>query len=197
MTDRPTFNGFYIPQYYNIRTKTCEFSIGAAPRSGSTSLFDFAKKLEAEGEASFLSEPPKDAICMIRDPIQRLASAYMLLPDGINSRDPITNFKTVGRPAFEETIDAVLNDDGAAWFNDKIGNSAHAFAWQPRSELYSECEFPVWVRLEGNGGFFGLQLPHSNKTEGEKPEVTYRLDELKDFYAEDLRIWQIARTKVG
>ncbi|HUW45484.1 MAG TPA: hypothetical protein VMW50_06780 [Dehalococcoidia bacterium] len=193
----PTFNGFYVPQYYAIRTRTCDFNIGAAPRSGSTSLYHFAKKLELAEQAIALTETPKDAICLIREPIARLASAYLLLPEGVNSRDPVTNFKTVGRPSFEETVDAVLNDDGQAWFDAKIGSSAHAFAWQPQTELYSECEFPVWVKLEGNGGFFGMQLPHENKAQEPKPEVTYRLNELKDFYAEDTKIWNMARTKVG
>jgi len=193
----PTFNGFYVPQYYAVRTRTADFNICAAPRTGSTSLYYFAKELEKTEEAIFLTETPSDAICLIRDPIKRLASAYMLLPDGITSRDPITNFKTVGRPAIEETIDAVLNDDGAEWFNAKIGDSAHAFAWQPQVELYSECENPVWLRLEGNEGVFGLLLPHANITEEEKPVIDYRLDELKEFYAEDIKTWQMARTKIG
>lgn len=193
----PTFNGFYIPQYYAVRTPTCQFNIGAAPRSGSTSLYYLAKHLEEQGYAEMLSKTPQESICLIRDPIKRLASAYLLLPEGVKTRDPETNFKTVGRPEFEETVDAVLNDDGAAWFTAQIGNSAHAFAWQPQTELYSEVEFPVWVRLEDNGGFFGIQLPHENKAQEPKPEVTYRLDELKNFYAEDIKIWNMARTKVG
>ena len=194
---RQQFNGFYVPQYYAIRTRHCDFNIGAAPRSGSTSLYEFAKALEEAEESLFLSEPPSDAICLIREPIARLASAYLLLPDGVNSRDPVTNFKTTGRPAFEETVDAVLDGDGQAWFDEKIGNSKHAFAWQRQVELYSECEFPVWVKLEGNGGFFGMELPHANKSFEPKPEVTHRLDELKKFYAEDTKIWQMARKKVG
>ena len=193
----PTFNGFYVPQYYHIRTRDCDFNIGAAPRSGSTSLYHLSQQFKAEKQSIALTETPKDAICLIREPIARFTSAYLLLSDGIKTRDPVTNFKTIGRPAFEETIDAVLNDEGESWFNTKIGNSAHAFAWQPQVELYSECEFPVWVRLEGNGGFFGIKLPHENKAQEPKPEVTYRLDELKEFYAEDTRIWQTARMKVG
>ena len=194
---RKQFNGFYVPQYYAIRTRTCDFNIGAAPRSGSTSLFQFAKALEPSEESLFLSEPPSDAICLIREPIARLASAYLLLPEGVKTRDPETNFKTLGRPAFEETVDAVLDDNGQAWFDDKIGNSKHAFGWQPQVELYAECEYPVWVKLEGNGGFFGMYLPHANMSMEPKPEVTYRLDELKKFYAEDTRIWNMARMKVG
>ena len=193
----PTFNGFYVPQYYAIRTRTADFNIGAAPRSGSTSLYHFANALKQNDQAIFLSETPKDAICLIRDPIKRLASAYLLLPEGVKTRDPVTNFKTIGRPSFEDTIDAVLDDEGQAWFDTQIGDSAHAFAWQPQVELYSECEFPVWVKLEGNGGFFGMQLPHENVSMEPKPEVTYRLDELKEFYAEDIKIWQLARKKVG
>ena len=193
----PQFNGFYVPQYYLIQTPDCEFCITAAPRSGSTSLYHFAKDLESRGQAFFLTETPDDAVCLIRDPIERLASAYLLLPEGVRTRDPVTNFKTLGRPAFEETVDAVLDDHGQEWFDDKIGNSKHAFGWQPQVELYSECEHPVWVKLEGNGGFFGMELPHANKSMEPKPKVTYRLDELKNFYAEDIKTWQMARTKVG
>ncbi len=189
----PCIKGFYIPQYYHISQG--EFNIGAAPRSGSTSLYFLVKKLGVS--AVELTEAPDTAVCIIRDPIKRIASAYILLAEGINSRDPVTNFKTIGRPPFEETIDAVLDDDGEEWFNAKIGNSAHAFAWQPQSELYSKVKNPIWIRLEGIGKIHGLTLPHSNKTIEEKPTVTYRLDELNEFYAEDIRLWNAAPTTTG
>jgi len=187
----PCINGFYIPQYYRVDDR---FNIAAAPRSGSTSLYFFAQRM---GEfAVDLKETPEEAVCIIRDPIKRLASAYMLLPVGVKTRDPVTNFKTVGRPAFEETIDAVLDDAGQEWFDEKIGNSAHAFAWQRQSELYSGCKNPIWLRLEGNEGFYGYGLPRENVTTEQKPEVTYRLEELEAYYAEDIKLWKTAATKI-
>lgn len=187
----PCINGFYIPQYYRVDDR---FNIAAAPRSGSTSLYFFAERM---GELAMdLKEAPEEAVCIIRDPIKRLASAYMLLSDGVNSRDPVTNFKTVGRPTFEATVDAVLDDEAGEFFTEQIGNSAHAYAWQRQSELYSGCKNPVWLRLEGNEGFYGYRLPHENKTYEQKPEVTYRLEELETYYAEDIELWKTATTKI-
>lgn len=190
----PCITGFHIPQYYRVN-RDVDFCIGAAPRSGSTSLYYLAESLKKQ--CVTLKETPDTAVCIIRDPIKRIASAWMLLAEGVNSRDPVTNFKTIGRPAFEETVDAVLDDDGEAWFNTKIGSSAHAFAWQPQSELYNKVKNPIWIRLEGIGKIYGLTLPHSNKTVEEKPTVTYRLDELNEFYAEDIRLWNAASTTTG
>jgi hypothetical protein len=192
MNGPPCINGLFVPQYYHVTLKDTDFNICAAPRSGSTSLYYFA---QMAGEyATNLREAPETAVCIIRDPIARVGSAYMLLPDGV-TRDE-NNFKTIGRPPIEETIDAILDDDGGRFFTEKIGDSKHAFAWMRHTELYRECKNPIWLRLEGHESFYGHKLPHDNKTEEPKPEVTYRLAELNEYYAEDIELWKKAATKI-
>lgn len=188
----PCINGFYIPQYYRFKDFFC---IGAAPRSGSTSLHFLAEEHKAEK----LDSAPSEAVCIIRHPIKRLASAFVLLPLEAR-RIPIGDGQVnrqVMRPPIEEVIDAVLDDVAGEFFTAKIGNSAHAFAWQRQSSLYEECANPIWLRLEGNEGFYGMFLPLYNQSDPEeKPEVTHRLAELETYYEEDLELWRTATTKI-
>lgn len=186
MNGPPCINGFYIPQYYDFK----DFCMGAAPRSGSTSLHFLA---ETEG-ADTLKSAPSEAVCIVRHPIKRLASAWILLCEEARR---LPDKRVVMRPPIEEVIDAILDDDGEAFFTAKIGNSAHAFAWQRQSELYSRCKNPIWLRLEKNEGFHGMTLPLYNKSDpAEKPEVTHRLAELEEYYAEDIALWNSAPTKL-
>ena len=187
MTAPPCINGFYLPQYYDFGS----FCVCATPRGGSTSLHFLAEQHNAQK----LKTAPTEAICIIRNPLERVASAHVLLP--LEARRLPTE-RVVMRPPIEEVIDAILGAEGAeAFFQEKIGNSRHTYAWQPQTDLYSKCANPIWMRLEGNEGFHGLTLPLYNKSDPtEKPKITYRLDELKEYYREDLEQWEKAPTKL-
>ena len=201
MTDElskpPCINGFFIPQYYRIKTPQHDFICGAAPRSGSTSLYFMAKHLR-ESQSLQVKEVD-EAVCIIRHPIRRIASAWLLLPEEVakerdDKGDVIRRWIQIA--PIEETIDAILDDTAGEFFTAKIGNSAHAYAWQRQSELYSGCKNPKYIRLEGIESIYGLELPHYNVAEREKPEITHRLDELLEYYAEDLKLWESAPTKL-
>lgn len=186
----PCINGFNIPQYYCING----IYVGAVPRSGSTSLWNLNKELNGQT----LDHVPQTATCIVRDPIKRLASAWLLLP--IEARrftnEEGNSYREIMRPPIEEVIDAILGDYAEQYFTDKIGNSNHAYAWMRQSSLYDSVKFPEWIRLEGIESFHRLTLPVHNKSTEEKPAITHRLDELKDYYREDTELWEKAPTKI-
>lgn len=186
----PCINGFWIPQYYRIETPHHNFTIGAAPRSGSTSLYFMAKHLNAE---AIQGEEVPEAVCIIRHPIKRLASAWLLLPEEARR---LPEERVAMYPPVEETIDAILDGTADEFFTKRIGDSRHAFAWMRQSELYGGCEKPHYVRLDGLGHIYGLKMPHYNSAERPKPEVTHRVDELVEYYREDLEIWDNAPTSI-
>ena len=183
---------FNFPQYYNILTDHCEFNIAAVPRSGSTSVHFMAKN---NGGKMLPFDEIDDAICIVRHPLERLASAWLLFPEEARR---LPEKRVVMRPPIEEVIDAILDEEETdEYFRSKISNSKHAYAWQRQVDLYSGCANPVWMRLEGNEGIFGILLPHYNAAETKKPKIEHRLEEITKYYAEDMKIWQMARTKIG
>jgi hypothetical protein len=140
-------------------------------------------------------EEVEDAVCIVRHPLERLASAWLLFPEEARR---LPEKRVVMRPPIEEVIDAILDEEETdEYFRSKIGNSKHAYAWQRQVDIYSGCENPVWMRLEGNEGVFGILLPHYNEAQEEKPKIEHRLEEITKYYAEDMKTWQMARTRIG
>ena len=185
----PCINGHRIPQYYCIKG----IYVGAVPRAGSTSLYMLYKQTENDPATRELDHTPQTATCILREPLARLQSAWLLLPEEARW---VGERREVMRPPIEEVIDAILGDHAEAFFTDKIGNSNHAYAWMRQSDLYDGVEFPEWIRLEGIETFHKLKLPHYNVAQEPKPPITHRLNELNDYYREDFELWEAASTKI-
>ncbi len=182
MTQFPYKGDHPIPTFFHFAG--LGLTIGACPRSASSSLAYFAQMFEGTP----LHEPPREAICIIREPLSRLASSLFVIPEEV--RKAANGERYVGRPSIEEVIDGVLG----GYANEVYHNApaGHDWAWQPQSELFECIAEPTWLRLDDLDTLGGIPFPHINQTLEAKPEIVHRLDEIRDYYAKDTELWQRA-----
>lgn len=122
-----------------------------------------------------LTHPPKQCHLFLKNPIERVRSAWVAQPFVDGGPPP-------ARISMEEFIDGILDDVPGV-------RSPHSNPqlWQHRKVK----DITPW-RLEGSTHICGVPLLHKNVTEDEKPPVNYRVPELLDYYAQDIQAWEAA-----
>lgn len=119
----------------------------------------------------------------VRNPITRFASAFAYFAP--NDNYPIQPSRAAWllaeHPTLEQFTDAVL----AGMENEH---------WSP--QLAQHMPIDEVLRFEDIDATFPVPLGHHNKGRIPKPEITYRLAELEDFYREDLDAWLQAKKKL-
>lgn len=157
-----------------------ELAIGATEKAGATSI------MNALNRARFRRLTPEQirqrglrVRLYVRNPITRFASAFAYFAP--NDNYPIQPSRAAWllaeHPTLEQFTDAVL----AGMENEH---------WSP--QLAQHMPIDEVLRFENAADTFPVELPHMNKGRIEKPEITYRLDELEDYYREDLDAWEAA-----
>lgn len=145
-------------------------------RAGCTSIASLALNAGAE----ILSDPPETCILLLKEPMSRFASAWCILPDGLQRRE---EGNVIARQSIEDYTDGVLDD---------VEGVRSPHCWR-QLEQHSDVKHLVLYRLEGTTHIAGTELLHLNETEEPKPELTHRVDELREFYAEDIAAWEAAQ----
>lgn len=149
-------------------------------RAGSTSVAALALNTPAKK----LPVVPEHCVLLMKHPIERFRSAYMILPEG-----RVLNHKTglyeVGLPPINDYINGVLDDAPGV-------RSPHC--WPQLGQHQAVKKLSVF-RLEGSTHLAGVPLPHLNPAEGDKPFISNhpREEELFEYYADDLAAWTEAR----
>lgn len=144
--------------------------IGLVPKAAFTSirsslLPDYAEKV-GRPEAKEQQLPIR---IYIRQPLQRMVSAFRFLSTGPVLPDDCT---------FEQFVDLVLEGSG----------NSH---WLPQVAWFDDYNVTEVYQLERIAETWPaeISLGHLNRSTAPVPEIGYRLDELNDYYAGDIRAW--------
>lgn len=153
-------------------------------RAGCTSIASLA----LNNDAKVLPEAPEICMLLLKNPIERFISAYMILPDGKILNDKTGLFE-VGLPPIAKYLDGVLDDAPGV-------RSPHTWG---QIEQHKAVKHLQLFRLEGTTHIADVKLPHINKTMVPKPVISDlpRYPELFDFYAKDIEAWERAKPLVG
>lgn len=145
-------------------------------RAGSTSIATMA----LNNNAKVLGAAPETCVLLLKHPIERFASSYIILPETVVEKDGIN---VVDLPLLDDYINGVLDD---------VPGVRSPHNW-PQLGQHRESELQIF-RLEGSTHLAGVPLPHLNTADREKPILAGhpREDELYEFYAEDLNAWNYA-----
>ena len=150
--------------------------VGWTWRAGCTSIIRTMEQYQDQVEVILGTPPDQEVHLFLKNPIERFRSAWIV--------QPVKQYPdSVRRPDMEEYTDMVL-DDFPGW------RSPHS---DPQLKQHSRCKKLIKWRLEGSTHVCGVPLLHTNITEEEKPLATYRLPDLLEYYAQDIKAWEEAR----
>ena len=149
-------------------------------RAGCTSIASLA----LNNGAKTLAEPPETCVLLMKNPIERFKSAYMILPEG-KQLNHETGLFYVGLPPMEEFLNGTLDDAEGV-------RSPHTWGQMEQHEAVKTLQV---FKLEGSTHLAGVPLPHLNKTTVPKPDFSKlpRYQELYELYADDIAAWQQAQ----
>lgn len=153
-------------------------------RAGCTSIASLALNNDAE----VLEHPPETCMLLLKNPIERFLSSYMILPEG-----KILNHKTglyeVGLPPREDFLNGTLDD---------VEGVRTPHTWGQINQHQAVKHLQLY-KLEGTTHLAGVPLPHLNKTTVPKTKFSDlpRYLELFDLYAKDIEAWQNAKPLIG
>lgn len=157
-----------------------DWAIGATEKAGATSIM-FALRRMPRLTPLQVTQRSLSTMLYLRHPIVRFASAFAYFAP--NDNYPIqpsrAAYRLQAHPTIEEFTDAVL--DGM-----------HNEHWD--SQLGQHMPIDDIRRFENINETFPFPIDHRNKGRIPKPKITYRRDELNEFYKEDLDAWRQART---
>lgn len=119
----------------------------------------------------------------LRHPITRFASAWAYFT-------PANNFP--GDPVWRnKAYDALRDHPTVEQFTDAVLDGMQNEHWAPQLAQHG-LVFDEILRLENIRDTWPERYRLENRNQGRipKPEITYRLDELENYYKEDLAQWQ-------
>lgn len=160
-----------VVQYYLVHGDNISYTW----RAGCTSVASLA----LNNEGIVIDVAPDTCHLLVKDPMERFKSAWIIQPYEA-LWDEGTRY--IGRLPINDYIDGVLDD---------VEGVRSPHSW-PQLKQHSAVKDLIVHRLEGSTHMAGCPLHHLNKTEEEKPELTHRVDELREFYAEDITAWESA-----
>ena len=148
-------------------------------RAGCTSIASLALNNDAE----VLEHPPETCTLLLKNPIERFKSAYMILPEG-KQLNHETGLFEVGLPPLEEFLNGTLDDVEGV-------RSPHTWGQINQHQAVKHLQL---YKLEGSTHLAGVPLPHLNKTTIVKPDFSKlpRYEELYELYAKDIEAWEQA-----
>ena len=164
-----------VVQYYELNGVNFTYCW----RAGCTSIASLA----LNNDAKVLDEPPETCTLLLKNPIERFKSAYMILPEGAQ-QDPETGLSEVGLPPLEDFLNGTLDDVEGV-------RSPHTWGQIDQHRAVKHLQL---YKLEGSTHLAGIPLPHLNKTTVPKPSLIDlpRYQELYELYAEDIEAWSKA-----
>lgn len=162
-------------QFVRITAGSAEgLIIGLIPKAGLTSIR--ASLLPDYAEKVWRKEMKDQPVRLyIRQPVRRMVSAFRFLSMGRPGILP-------ERCAFEQYVDVVLDPQD-------LGNSH----WLPQVAWFDEYNVTEVYQLERIGDTWPaeIELGHLNRSPDSTPvpQLGYRMDDINDYYADDLCIW--------
>ncbi len=164
-----------VVQYYELNGVAFSYCW----RAGSTSIATLA----LNNNAKVLEEPPERCVLLLKHPMERFGSSYIILPEVIRRKPD--GEKYVGLPELDLYIDGVLDD---------VEGVRSPHNW-PQMGQHAAVKMLEIFRLEGSTFLAGAKLPHMNSAEREKPLLAGhpRETELHEFYADDIKAWDSAQ----
>ena len=150
-----------------------DVSVGYTWRAGCTSVIQ--AMYDAKALVLLTGAEPETCHLFLKNPIERFRSAWVA--------QPVRQYPdSIRRPDMEEYTNGVL-DDVPGW------RSPHS---DPQLWQHRNIKNLITWRLEGSTHVLGVPLPHLNLTEEQKPVAVHRLDELKEYYADDIKAWEVS-----
>jgi hypothetical protein len=143
--------------------------------------------MHPELQAHHIKDTPhrqgKRVVWFIRHPISRLASChnYFGYTVGWPKETKITQDTT-----WKQFVDRVLAGEKNRHWDEQTPQVTYAQKFLPTEVYRFEDINEIFERVVGK------QLPHMNTSNKHELDLTYRRDELDNFYIEDLEIWQRA-----
>lgn len=149
-------------------------------RAGCTSI----AALALNNNAKVLEDAPETCVLLLKHPLERFRSAYMILPEGRVLNDKTGLFER-GLPPMEDFLNGTLDDVEGV-------RSPHTWG---QIEQHKAVKALQLFKLEGSTHLAGVELPYLNRTEVEKPDFSQlpRFPELAELYAEDIEAWNSAQ----
>lgn len=152
--------------------------IALIEKAGSTSILQAIKGSRKRGrgwDLQHMKESQKPMRVYLRHPITRFLSAWAFFSP---AAFPVRHIPT--HAPVEVFIDKVL---------DHCARNVH---WNPVLEMLDGCNIAELYQFERIHETWpsDIKLLRLNVSKKEKPEITYRLDELKQFYSRDLDAWE-------
>ncbi len=124
----------------------------------------------------------------LRHPISRFASCWAYFT-------PANNFP--GDPVWRNhAYDVLREHPSVEQFTDIVLGGCENEHWAPQLAQH-DCAFDEIYQLEQIHETWPKKYPlrHENRARIDKPEITYRLDDLLDYYRDDLTAWQKSEKK--
>ena len=160
-------------------------AIGCTEKAGATSIMNALQRARCKRVLpEQIEQLGLRTRLWVRHPIERFASVWAFFtPVGSFPRPRSRAHDYMAQhPTIEQFTDAVL--DGA--------ENEH---WLP--QLAQHVPIDEVLQFETINETFPVPIEHMNKGQIEKPEITYRLDELEIYYGEDLTAWLRAKPMPG